>query len=231
MRLVAWNANCAIRRTRSAAEILDLLKPLIADVVVISEGPANPSGLAWTWPGESAAKLSVWTRGRYAVSAVECDPTIPQSALLHIRGPVEFTLAALWPVEQGRLKYAGILKRAVDSYLSPEAPERTIVAGDLNSSSRVVAQRSSHPKLVSSLRVRGLTSVYHHQERVEHGDERTGTYRTGKREFFLDYAFVPLDLLEAATVAVLRGPQWQLVSDHYPLVLDIPDAAFRRAAP
>ena len=50
------------------------------------------------------------------------------------------------------------------------------------------------------------------------------------REFFLEYVFVPLDWLEAATLAVLRGPEWSVMSDHNPIVLDIPEAAFRHAA-
>ena len=231
MRLVAWNANCAIRKTRTAPEVLELLEPLNADVLVVSEGPAEATGAGWTWPEPSAARLSVWARGEYSVSLLDTDPRVPQSALLQVRGPVQFSLAALWPVEQGRLTYAGILRRAVDAYLPDDQAHRTILAGDLNSSTRVVAQRASHPKLVSSLSTRGLTSVYHHQESVAHGAERVGTYRTGKREFCLDYAFVPFHLLASATVAVPRGPQWALVSDHFPVVLDIPDAAFRREAP
>ncbi len=211
--------------------MLDLLEPLQADIMVVSEGPANPKGAAWSWGEDAAAKLSVWARSGYSASLIQSDIAIPQSALLQVRGPVEFALAAVWPVEQGRLTYGGILRRVVDTYLPDDQATGTILAGDLNSNTRVVAQRSSHPKLVSSLSVRGLTSVYHHQESLAHGDERTGTYRTGKREFFLDYAFVPLGWLESATLAVLRGRQWSLVSDHYPIVLDIPDAAFRRAAP
>ena len=231
MRLVAWNANCGIRKNRTSEEVLDLLEPLQADIVVVSEGPANPKGATWSWREDAAAKLSVWARNGYSASLIKSDIAIPQSALLHVRGPVEFALAAVWPVEHGRLTYGGILRRVVDNYLPDGEATRTIIAGDLNSNTRVVAQRSSHPKLVSSLSVRGLSSVYHHQESLAHGDERTGTYRTGKLEFFLDYAFVPLGWLEAATLAVLRGPRWSLVSDHYPIVLDIPDATFRRIGP
>ncbi len=231
LRLVAWNANCAIRKHRSSEEVLALLDPLNADILVVSEGPANPEGAAWSWGEDASAKLAVWTRNGYSAAVIQSDVAIPQSALLQVRGPVAFALAAVWPVEQGRLTYGGILRRVVDTYLPDETVTRTILAGDLNSNTRVVAQRASHPKLVSSLSVRGLNSVYHHQEYVPHGDERTGTYRTGSREFYLDYAFVPLSWIESATAAVLRGPQWSLMSDHYPLVLDIPDAAFRRAAP
>ncbi len=231
MRLVAWNANCAIRKNRTSAEVLELLDPLHADILVVSEGPVDAADAAWSWRDDSAAKLSVWTRGGYSVSVLDSDSTIPQSALLQIRGPVMFTLAALWPVEQGRLTYAGIMRRAVETYLTDDRIARTILAGDLNSNTRVVAQRSSHPKLVSSLSTRDLVSVYHHQECVAHGAERVGTYRTGKREFCLDYAFVSLSLLDAATVAVPRGPYWSPESDHFPVVLDIPDAAFHRAAP
>lgn len=231
MRLVAWNANCGIRTNRTSEEVLEHLEPLQADILVVSEGPAYPEGAAWSWSEDAAAKLSVWTRNGYSASLIQSDIAIPQSAMLQVLGPVEFALAAVWPVELGRLTYGGILRRVVDTYLPDDEATRTILAGDLNSSTRVVAQRSSHPQFVSSLSVRGLNSVYHHQESLAHGDERTGTYRTGKREFFLDYAFVPLSWIQAATLAVLRGPQWSLMSDHYPIVLDIPDATFRRAAP
>ena len=230
MRLVAWNANCGNRKRRSFAQVLDLVAPLFPDVLVLSEGPADASTALWAWPEESPAKLAVWARPGFTVDVARCDTSIPQSALLRVRGSVEFSLVAAWPVEKP-LSYAAILRRAVEEYLPYAPAERTILAGDLNSSTRVVAQRASHPILVSTLYDRGLTSVYHHHEGVAHGDERSGTFLRGAKEFCIDYAFVSSDLLDAASICIPRNRQWTSVSDHLPLIIDIPEAAFRRTGP
>lgn len=219
-----------MRKNRTSEEVLELLVPLCADILVVSEGPRNPEGADWSWGEDAATKLAAWTGNGCSASLIKSDIATPQSALLEVRGPVEFTLAAVWPVERGRLTCSGVLRRAVETYLPHDRGERTIPAGDLNSNTRVLAQRSSHPQLVRSLAGRGLASAYHVQENVTDGDERAGTFRKGKHEYFLDCALVPIDLLEAATVAVPRGSQWSLMSDHYPLVLDIPDGAFWRDA-
>jgi endonuclease/exonuclease/phosphatase family metal-dependent hydrolase len=159
-----------------------------------------------------------------------CDASIPQSALLSVSGPVHCALIAVWPVEKP-LSYAAILQKAIAEYLPETSAKQTLIAGDLNSSTRAVKQRSSHPKLVKALSDRGLRSVYHHQEAVEHGSEPIWTFRRGKTELFIDYVFASSDLLGAASLSVPRTDAWIGASDHLPVIVDIADSAFRRAAP
>jgi len=231
VRLVAWNAQCARRTRRSFSECVSIVAPLHPDIVVVSEGPAVADEAAWLWPADSPAKLAVWTRGEYAVIQSAYNEAVPQSAVLEVTGPVSFTLAVMWPVEtKPGPDYATILRRALDAYPALGKRERVILAGDLNSSTGVQKQRTSHPKLVSDLDSLGLTSVHHHQEALGHGEERAGTYRWSGREYFLDYAFVSPDLLAASSVAIPRHGYWEGVSDHFPVVLDIPDAAFRASS-
>lgn len=104
------------------------------------------------------------------------------------------------------------------------------MAGDFNSNSRVSGQASSHPRFVNAAKTAGLTSVYHHQADEEHGAESMATFVQGKirpRRFHLDYCFVSDQLVAAATVTIPQTDAWRRRSDHYPVVLDIPNAAFR----
>jgi endonuclease/exonuclease/phosphatase family metal-dependent hydrolase len=74
----------------------------------------------------------------------------------------------------------------------------------------------------------GLVSAYHAQSGEAQGEETVPTYMRGQgASFHLDYCFVSKSLAASANVCVLRGDDWPKRSDHFPIVLDIPDALLR----
>ena len=229
MRLIAWNANYNNRR-RSFEADLELLAHLNGDVIVLSETsrPRMEVSGQVVWVGGEAAGLVVAARNGYSVEPSEASMDAPRlSGGFKVDGPLKFSLVAVWPVKrmQGD-SYAQILNACLDFHFSLLSGGRVVLAGDLNSNSRVTGQALSHPRFVTRATALGLTSVYHHESGEEHGCETRVTYLHGKtspRPFCIDYCFVSKAWLDSAALQILDGPAWESLSDHFPLVLDLPD--------
>lgn len=233
MRLIAWNANYNNRKQRSLAENINLLSRFHPDVMVVSETavPLASDADALVVGAESPA-LVVAARNGYSVRPSPLNTGAPGLAgVFDVIGAVSFKIAALWPVQRAKGQYYHrILNETLDWFKDELKIPPAILAGDLNTNTRVSGQSHSHPKLVSRLRSLGLESVYHHQSGERHGDESLCTYIQGNkrpRRFHIDYCFVRTDVLRAATVAIPQSREWTRLSDHFPLVLDIPDEVLR----
>lgn len=232
MRLVAWNAYVGSKKARTVAECLAFLRPLHADIVVLSEGPIAPSSGVWSWPlDQGAPRLHVWASPAYSITPVSLESAPPrQSGLFTIAGPASFTLSAIWPVQvDGGHRYSRLLAETLDLHADALKAGDAILAGDLNSSPGVSGQVAAHRRFVDSARSIELVSAFHHQEGVNHGEETTGTFRRGKtnpKQYHLDYCFVSCTLAPAATLAIIKNKEWSDRSDHWPLVLDIPNERF-----
>jgi len=237
LRLISWNAYVGSKKTRTFAECYEYLRPLHADVIVLSEGPMLPAEGVWAWPAHPGApKLQVWVAEEYTIQPIPVADAAPgQSGLFTIAGPVSFTLSAIWPVQDERgPRYSRLLADTLSLHTAALSGGQAILAGDLNSSPGVSGQAASHRKFVERMSSAGLVSAYHSQEGVEHGAESTGTLRRGKlepKQYHIDYCFVSRALSPAATLAIIKNEEWSSRSDHWPLVLDIPNTAFRAAAP
>ena len=106
------------------------------------------------------------------------------------------------------------------------AQPQVAMVGDLNTSSRVRSQARSHPEFVARAGALGLTSLYHYQTQESHGEESQATYRhrgSDQDTFHIDYCFLSASLLQGARIRVVNDPDWAKVSDHYPIVVDLPD--------
>ena len=102
-----------------------------------------------------------------------------------------------------------------------------VMAGGFNSSTKVASQSKTYPKFVKAANDLVLISAYHYHLGKLPGSESGAIYRRGNRIdelFHIDYCFVSNDSAPCATVSVLRSEYWSAVSDHYPIVLDTPDA-------
>lgn len=70
-------------------------------------------------------------------------------------------------------------------------------------------------------------SAYHQLTGETPREETIATYRHGSgevRDFHIDYCFVSKGLVPGARLDVLAGGDWPQLSDHFPIVLDVPDA-------
>lgn len=228
MRLVGWNANHNNRK-RTLEDNVSLLSAFHADVLVVSETAApsdtNPTGAVWNgmpgWPG-----LAVIARHGLSLEPHPANPLPPPlMAGFRVRGHVDFNLLAVWPVQrEGGLRYAQTLHAGLERY-SDLLSDRAIMAGDLNSSTKVSGQQATHPRFVSAAAALGLASAHHHLTGEEHGAETLNTYRhDASRSFHLDYCFLSRSLLDAANLGIANGGEWRALSDHSPVVLDVPDS-------
>jgi len=231
LRLVAWNANHNNRR-RTLEENVSLLSAFHADVLVVSETAApsegNPTGALWTgvdgWPG-----LAVVTRDELRLEPHLANVLSPPlMAGFQVGGRVDFNMLAIWPVQhKGGPTYAQILHAGLEQY-SDLLSHRAIMAGDLNSNTRVSGQQRSHPRFVSAAGDLGLASAYHHLTGEAHGAESFSTYRhDAARSFHIDYCFLSRPLLDAANLGIAHGDEWSSLSDHSPIVLDVPDSVLQ----
>lgn len=229
MRLVAWNANHNGKR-RSFDENLRLLAPLNGDILVLSETAGPPAGhpLGAHWIGPGAPGLAVVAPNGLTLTPHPLNNGAPSlMGAFHVNGRIAFDLLAAWPVQGMRgPTYHQILMAGLDRYADFLRSTRTILVGDLNSSSRVSRQRTTHPRFVQRAESLGLVSAYHVLTGEPHGEETIATYRhsTGPtREFHLDYCFVGQPICGSATLRILNDADWAGRSDHFPLVLDLRD--------
>lgn len=229
MRLISWNANYNNKR-RSFEADLGMLADLNADVIVLSETarPREEISGQVVWIGENQPGLVVVARNGYSLEPSNANTNAPAlSGGFKVVGPLAFALLAVWPVKRSdRDSYAQILDCCLGWHSALFDGEPVVMAGDFNSSSRVSEQSRSHPAFVGRVTTLGLTSVYHHQSGEKHGEETKATYRhrgTPPRPFCIDYCFVSHSWAGAASIQILDGSRWLELSDHFPLVLDLPE--------
>lgn len=229
MRLIAWNANYNNHR-RSLEEAASLLEPLQADILVLSETAqfSQDNPLNAHWFGANGPGLAVIARKGLHLRAHPANAAAPSiTAGFEVNGDLRFNLVGAWPV-QGASTYHQILMASLDHYVAMFQGVPAIFAGDLNSNTRVIGQRQSHPVFVERAHSHGLVSAYHFQTREPHGKETIGTYchHCNKSSMFhLDYCFVSQAIAGDARIRILSGDDWSRQSDHFPLVAEIPDGS------
>jgi hypothetical protein len=224
-------------KNRTLADCLDYLHPLHADVVVLSEGPIAPPSDVWSWTAPAGRpRLCVWATPPYSVHSLLVSGAAPsQSGLFSVSGPVSFTLSATWPVQQPRgPRYSRLLAETFEQHAEAFGQGPAIMAGDFNSSPVISGQEGTHPAFVARAEVVGLVSAFHFQEGVAHGAEAAGTLRRGKKvrkQYHIDYCFVSKFMAPAASLSIIKNEKWSARGDHWPPILDIPNAAFGETAP
>ncbi len=223
MRLVAWNANLNNQK-RTLEQDVEILRTLQPDLIVLSEtarpSDDNPSDACWF--GDAGPGLAVVPSEGVSVSPHPAnDGAPPFIACFALRGKIDCQLCAVWPVKGKNTTYHKILMAGLKRFSDVLTSERAIMVGDFNSSSRVVAQRKTHPLFVQAAGKLGLASVYHAQQGEAHGEETVGTYRhSDGREFHLDFCFTSNSIANSARLQILRDSEWSTRSDHFPLVVD-----------
>ena len=228
MRIIAWNANHNNHAKRTYAEASQILFAQGADLIVLSEValPVEKAPGRIDYVGKYSPGLVVEARNGYTIAS--CNPTGPIPPLFgsyRVSGPLTFNLVAAWPVDYDKsFSYSRLLESALDAFGNVLQADRAMLVGDLNSTTRVTKQAKTHPAFVKRARSLKLESLYHHQEKEEHGQEAAPTYRhggRGKGRFHIDYCFLSPALLVSAKFKILDSADWEALSDHFPLVIDL----------
>ena len=241
MRLVAWNCNMALHRK------LEALRRLEPDIAIISEcacperlrtlGALDAVSTDPVWVGDNPTKgLAVLAFNGYRLSlAREFHPTLRHLAPVHVSGPSDFNLLAVWAqnISGGntRKRQAGPLRRGLRKYQSFLTGAPAIVAGDFNNN--VIWHKPgywiNHGISVAILESYGLISAYHARTREEQGKETVPTlyWRDRRKDgptYHIDYMFLPgmwLDRIRAFSIGTFEEWCGARLSDHVPVMVDV----------
>jgi exodeoxyribonuclease-3 len=218
------------------------LLSLRPDVAVIPEC-ADPGLVAKLAPG-FVPSWSDWIEGnsRHKGLAVFCfgefrgrrsplyREDFPYIIPIHIEGPVQFNLLAVWAQYKKPNSFKarlGPVRRALSAYQGFIKERPTIIAGDFNDNAiwHREGRLDNHLFNVRELAALGLRSGYHHARNVEQGDEEEPTlyWRDRKRDgpsYHIDYCFVP-ENWKISDVTVGRFEDSVGLSDHVPLTVEM----------
>jgi exodeoxyribonuclease-3 len=226
----------------------DALLRLRPDVAVICEC-AEPQRLAAfggglagcntapVWIGDNRNKgLAVFTWNGYrAQLSHPFYPTLRHVVPVHISGPVECNLLAVWAQNASagvrRKHQLGPLRRALTKYKAFLTERPSIVAGDFNNNVfwHRPGWRSNHGNVVASLANLGLLSAYHELRGEKQGGETVPTLYWRDRtkdgpSYHIDYVFLAAHFLaHVSELAVGNYEDWCGcgLSDHVPIVVDL----------
>ena len=241
MRLATWNCGMALHRK------FDAMLRLQPDIAVICEcaDPERLQALAGSqdfgadavWIGDNRNKgLAVFAFNGYAVRLAEpFYSTLRHVAPVHVTGPVECNLLAVWARNGSggvsRKHQLGPLRRALTKYRKFLAERPSIVAGDFNNNVywHKPGWRINHANAVAALERLGLASAYHVLRSEQQGQETVPTlyWRDRKKDgptYHIDYVFVPTQWLGSVReLAVGSFEEWcgSGLSDHVPILVDV----------
>jgi exodeoxyribonuclease III len=233
IRLVTW--NCC----RGSYDIkLSRLQRLTPDIAVLQECGRPPQEDATvSWFGFNPRQgVAISARAPFRVIAEPIRAGSQSLFAARVRGPVTFTLVAVWAQQEPT--YIEALQRGLTLYRDVLLAGPCVLMGDLNSSVAWDTRhgRTDHRDFEARLhREFGLVSAYHAAMGEEPGHESKPTHFWRWREaspFHLDYCYLPETWLPGLTsVTVGSYDEWADASDHRPVTVEvIPPAEFARAA-
>jgi exodeoxyribonuclease-3 len=241
MRIVAWNCNMAFDRK---ADVLLELRPDVAIVCECAEPERLQArgGGSWiegepVWIGRNPHKgLAVFAFNGYTARlARSYHPSLRYVAPVHVSGPTECSLLAVWAQNASaggiRKHQLGPLRRALSRYKDFLGERPAIVAGDLNSNTiwDKPGWRVNHSTKVRIMEEMGLVSAYHAVRGEPHGEESEPTlyWRDRTKDgptYHIDYVFLPVPWIEKVrelTVGTFETWCGSGLSDHAPVIVDI----------
>ncbi len=124
--------------------------------------------------------------------------------------------------------YVGQIHRALDACQDFLSERPSLVIGDFNSSAIWDASHPGHSQtdLVARFAQLDMVSLYHAGSGEGQGAESTPSHffwHQLARPFHIDYAFASRSLVEAgASLKIGQPERWLPLSDHMPLVVDLP---------
>ena len=233
IRLVTWNW-C---RGRYEAK-LSRLRHLRPDVAVLQECARPPRlGSSTVWFGANPRQgVAVIVQPPLHIIPAPVRDGSQSMFAASIRGPVEFTVLAVWA--QLEPSYSEALRRGLAVYRDLLLAGPCVLIGDLNSSVAWDARhgRTDHRDLEVLLHQEfGLVSAYHVATGEQPGQESSPTHFWRWQEsspFHLDYCYLPERWLAGLTsVTVGSYEEWADVSDHRPVIVEVsPPVGITRAA-
>lgn len=246
MKIISWNCNGGLRKKTHLLDALD------ADLLIIQEceNPAESSKSfkAWSgsylWKGESKSKgVGIFPRKTNVVRELDWNSSFTIDGLksksisltwktsdLKLFLPFilneQFTILACWT--KGKpdqvFGYMGQFWKYLQIHRENLARSDTIIIGDFNSNA--IWDKSdrwwNHSSTIEELSDMRIESVYHDQNKENHGLESEPTFfhqRNLAKSYHIDYAFVSKDIIDSFHMRIGKPDAWLSNSDHMPIIL------------
>jgi endonuclease/exonuclease/phosphatase family metal-dependent hydrolase len=226
MRLVTWNCNKGPYQKK-----VPRLESLNRDIAVIQECPKPlVESERCLWFGDNPKQgVTVLARAPYRLRRLPVLENVPKFVVpIQVLGPIHFTLFAVWSKTDQPYRYIRGVVKAVQMYREMFTSSACVLMGDLNSNAiwdHTHPAELNHSALVTLMDSLGLTSAYHGFYNEEQGRETRPTlyYRWNElSSFHIDYCFLPVAWAKQLTCVEVGGyEEWQGLSDHRPLFVDI----------
>ena len=229
MKLVTWNCKGALARKHVA---LCSLRPDVAVLPEAGKVTALPNVVgssavrSMEWVGDNPRKgLAVVSYGDYRLKVHDSyDPSLRWILPLTVDGPMSFVLFAVWTVPHRETRYyVQCLFEAIEKYRSLLKLPYVVWAGDFNNNVAFDHRDDelSFANWLAKARVLGFESLYHLQNRCEHGAESHNTFflhHNARKGHHLDFIFAKPALYSTGAVVSVENPrQWLEKSDHVPV--------------
>lgn len=239
MRLATWNCNGALRRKLSQADSLG------ADLLVIQEcedpTQSTPEYREWArehaWIGYGKNKgIGIFPRRGQSIERLEW-PAANVELFLPVRIDSNLDVVGVWTqhASPSSLAYVGQFWHYTLAHQGKWG-SNTIIAGDLNSNAIWDKPRHpyTHAGCIQALSEAGFRSLYHLASGEEQGQESQPTFflqRSTLKPFHIDYVFAHEKMLKETIPPIQVGgwDDWIGVSDHMPLVVELPSLAPQKA--
>jgi exodeoxyribonuclease-3 len=232
MKIVSWNCQGGLRKK---------LVPILSynpDILIIQECEGLDK---LKFPKEMAPHFS-WRSGNHTVKglAIFCFGAM-RTQPLGVDSPdfqhlvpfriiteeEELTLFAVWAMGNKECKmerYIGQVWKGINFYDGLIQQRNVILMGDFNSNKiwDYKPRIGNHSAVVNRLKEGGIVSLYHTQEKVNHGSEKHPTFflqRKLSKPYHIDYCFASKNLTWYIQIGV--PAKWLSLSDHMPLIVDI----------
>ena len=229
MRIVTWNCNGALRKKLAA------LLALQADIYIIQEceDPERSTDNNY----KQWASGSLWTgdnknRGLGVFSSSERLASLDwESNGLQLFLPFtvneSLTILGVWTRQANspNFRYIGQAWKYLQAHKDKLPQTNALVLGDFNSNTRWDEWDRwwNHSDVVRELSESGFTSIYHHCNNEQQGQETQNTffmYRRPDKHYHIDYAFASANIIQSSTITIGNAEDWLEFSDHLPIVVE-----------
>ncbi len=178
------------------------------------------------WCGRHNAKgLAIIGTNGWTIKPVACETDLHVLSAYATQGKKEVAVVGVWAMPD-KGDYVTPMLRALAEL---PAHRRLIVAGDFNANPTFDAAKSEGRRfmtLVEHLRARGLSSIWHHNSKDAHGEEKSATFHWRLKRgapYHIDYVFASNALVGSPhTVSIGSYEEWVHTkrSDHAPVIVD-----------
>jgi exonuclease III len=231
LKIVSWNCNGAFRRKFSYLSKFD------ADILIVQEceDPSQSKDAnyrAWAknyiWVGNTKNKgLGVFAKDGAILESLNFDQSFGDNQLkwfIPFRFNNDLDFVAVWTQKNdtGDFRYIGQLYKFIINNFDQIGEQ--IFIGDFNSNKIWDYKRTEgdHSTCVKLLSDKGIVSLYHELMKENHGEELQPTFylhRKLEKPYHIDYAFIPKNILNNASMQVGEVQEWLALSDHMPLII------------